>query len=187
MRSAGPSAAITSSKFGSGAPRSSVMSAQRLPETTATCAAPARRWRALSVSPSSIWNSWWACLTVATLSPRRVNSSTRRTVSVVLPDFFQPAMPTIGIGRGDREGATVSPRNHVCEHGARLVELGGRVCVEEGIDGPPADLEKWEFDGHRTMTIGPVQHLADASVERGLEVVGERDRPQPDDGMQLAA
>ena len=30
-------------------------------------------------------------------NPRRVNSSIRRTTSVVLPDFFQPAMPMTGV------------------------------------------------------------------------------------------
>ena len=119
----------------------------------ATCAAPARRWRALSVSPSSIWKSWWACLTVATLRPRRVNSAIRRTTSVVLPDFFQPAMPMTGVlpARCLR-----SSFRGLRQHGAQLVQLLRRVGIEERIDVDAAHARRREI-GTATVPCRSVQ------------------------------
>jgi hypothetical protein len=56
------------SSDGSGSPRNSLTTAQREPDTTATCEAPALRWRKLSRPSWSMSNEWCACLTVDTRS-----------------------------------------------------------------------------------------------------------------------
>ena len=76
---------------------------------------------------------------LATRKPRRVNSSMRRTASVVLPDFFQPAMPIIGGVLGGRELVMRSRplRRRRCgsvDQVTQLLQFSGRVGVEERID-----------------------------------------------------
>ena len=57
------------------------ISAQRLPDTTATSVAPAARWRKLSAPFRSMSKLWCACLTVEIVQPRRVSSATSFSVS----------------------------------------------------------------------------------------------------------
>ena len=67
--------------------------AQRRLETITTSVAPASRCSHESLPGRSISNAWCACLTVATLMPRRLSSGTTRVISVVLPAPLQPARP----------------------------------------------------------------------------------------------
>ena len=59
-----------------------------------------------------------------------MNSAIRRSTSVVLPDFFQPAMPMTGVLRA----APSASCRGLGQHRAQLVQLLRRVGVEERID-----------------------------------------------------
>src|SRR5690349_8717005 len=101
--------------------------------------APALIWRSPSVEPVSGPTSWCVCLTVMTFRPRRASNGISRSTSVVLPEFFQPTMPTKTGGL-----ATGVLGLEKC---ARRLEVGGRVDVEERVDAGAADLDRAEV-GH---------------------------------------
>ena len=83
----------SSGSAASGAPRSSCISAQRLPELISTSVAPAIRWLCESLPGWSRSKPEWACLSVETRKPRPTSAGITLVSSVVLPDPLQPASP----------------------------------------------------------------------------------------------
>ena len=51
-----------------------------------------------------------------------------------------------------------------------------------------AQIEICKIDRDRAVAVGPAQHLADALItQRRFEVVVMGNRPEPDDGVEMAA
>src|ERR1700681_1022263 len=116
--------------------------------------APACACRSPSVAPSQARTSWCVCFTVATLSPRCVSSATKRSMSVVLPEFFQPTIPISG-----GPLATRLLRREKC---ARFLQILRRVHVEERIDRLAADLHERKIDDDAALRHGEAMHGANA-------------------------
>jgi hypothetical protein len=120
-----------------------------------------------------------------------VNSSTSLTVNVVLPDFFQPATPTIGTRPVAGEECEVLERvtrgphqsghgtNLVCnrrsasrgQHAPHLGQFLRRIGIKKRINGLAANLQGRKVDAHSTMPVGPCQNLPHTVLKRGFQVV----------------
>src|SRR5204863_7416928 len=92
-RSTGDSLPSKSGSRGSAAPRSSCISAQRLPEDTSTSVAPDGRCTQESLPGTSTSKLWWACLITETPRPWPSKCGMTRASSVVLPAPLHPARP----------------------------------------------------------------------------------------------
>ena len=147
------------------------------PTRSATSVAPAWRWRKLSAPSRSMSKSWCACLTVETRQPRRVSSVTSFSVSVVLPEFFQPVMPKTRAHRCNSPSSVSAARKVV-----------GRVDVEERIERcAPASAIIGKLDRDGAAGVGEGGDLVVSLPSAGnRRAVRQRDRPQPDCRMAAA-
>ena len=159
---------------GSGASRSSVISAQRRAEPTSTCRAPASRCSQESLPGRSTSKAWCACFTVETLTPRAVEEGDQPGQQGGL------AGPAPAREADHAHGAATAGR---ADGGGGRRRQSAPAARAPGGQHGPARPGRFLFQPDAVVLLGPVVvHPAGAHALEGAFHAHRADVDVPEDG-----